>query len=115
MKNSTKYLIVGLIAIVSILLALVVYRMFFMFKSAKVKAFATEQANLTASPDVVYQLLIEGCENILKSQDLTKQVKLFAQVEGIEIEEALVLTALNSCYSLGFIAKPLAIEETPEA
>lgn len=115
MKNSTKYLIVGLIAIVLILLAVVVYRMFFMFKRSKVKAYATEQANLTGNPDVVYQMLIEGCENILKSQDLTKQVKLSAQVEGIEIEKALVLTALNNCYSSGFIAKLIAIEETPVA
>lgn len=115
MKAPVKYLCIGLIAIVSVLLAVVVYRMFFMFKRSKVKAFAVEEANLTESPDVVYQLLIEGCENILKSQDLTKQVKLSAQAEGIEIEKALVLTALNNCYSSGFIAKPIVIEVTPAA
>ena len=112
MKQKTKYLVFALIAIVFIILMFVMYRIYFMFNRAKIEAYATEQANLTASPNIAFQLIKEGCEHILKSQDLTKQVKLLAQIDGIELEEALVLTALNNCYASGFIASPAIVAST---
>lgn len=106
MSTKAKYLVIALIAIVLVLTLFVIYRIYFMFNRAKIEAHATDEANKTASPNIAFQLIKEGCEHILKSQDLTKQVKLLAQIDGIEIEKALVLTALSNCYASGFIAKP---------
>ncbi len=106
--TKSKYLIIGLIFIVFVLVSIVVYRIFFMFSKAKIEAYALAQAAATGHPDIAYQLIIEGAEYILKSADLTKQVKLLALFDNIENEKALVLTALQNCYASGFIAKPAA-------
>lgn len=114
MAKFPKYVIGALIAVILVLVGAIVYRMYFMFNRAKVEAWATAYANQTASPNIAYRLIIEGCENILKSQDLTAQVKLLAEADGIDKEKALVLTALNNCYASGFIAPPVATEQTPK-
>lgn len=113
MANFPKYVVGAIMAVILLLLVAVVYRMYFMFNRAKVEAWATAVANQTASPNIAYRIIIEGCENILKSQDLTAQVKLLAEADGIEKEQALVLTALNNCYASGFIATPASTEPTP--
>jgi hypothetical protein len=110
MSKKLKYAIIALVCLIFLLVAFVVYRMYFLFNRTKVKDYATAIANsYGASPDKVYQLLIESCEYIKKSSDLVAQVKLSAEIEGIDREEALVNAALNQCISLGYL------EAAPEA
>lgn len=109
-----KYITIGVIALVALVVLMVVYRMYFKFNRKKIAAYAEAIAAATASPNLAYQLLIEGCEFILKSQDMTKQVEILSEVEGIDKERALVLTALNNCYASGFIEKPTEVPVTNE-
>jgi hypothetical protein len=90
-------------AIVLLLVAMYAYRIFLMFNSSKIKSYVKDEANKTDSPDAAYKMLIEGVELILKSPDLTNQVKQLAVIDGIDPEKALVKTALNQCHSNGFI------------
>lgn len=105
-SGKLKYITIGVIALVALLVFMVVYRMYLKFSRKKISAYAEAIAATTAAPNLAYQLLIEECEYILKSQDKTKQVEILAQIDGIDKERALVLTALNNCYASGFIDKP---------
>ena len=112
MNNKTiKISIIIILAIVTVLVAMAVYRMFFMFKRKKIKEYVTAYANETADPNNAFRLIMESCELILKSQDLCKSVCISAQIDGIEKENALVMAAVNNCYSLGFLAPPQTEEQ----
>src|ERR1035437_10081915 len=101
--------IVALIAVVVVMAAIFIYRVFFFFNAAKVEAYAKEEADKTGDPNNAYKLLIEGCEHIAKSMDLTAQIKTLAVIDKIEVERALVNTALNNLYSSGMIEKPTPV------
>ncbi len=114
MKLLIKLLIMAVSTITVVMLALVCYRLFFMFDRKKVKEYSEQFANATGDPNTSYRLITESVESILKSQDLTKSVMVMAQITDTEKEKALVITALNQCYSNGFIARPKVIEVEPE-
>ncbi len=109
--NKQKIAILAILALILAITAMFIYRMFFTFDNKKVKAMAEAEANNTGNPKGAFALLNESIQMILKSQDLTHSVKVLAEVSGISKEKALVLTALNNCYSLGFIAPPQTITE----
>lgn len=106
MNKFIKYGVIALAVIVLFVVVMYVYRVFFKFKSTTVNKYIEEQSVLFSDANKAYQLIKEGCEYILKSQDLTKQVEILASIEGIEREKALVITALNNCYASGMLGVP---------
>lgn len=101
-----KIILLVILAIIFVLVAVYAYRVFLMFSTAKVKAYATDEANKTTAPDVAYKMIIEAVAHIIKSPELTAQVKQLSTVDSIEPEKALVLTAVKNCQASGMIATP---------
>jgi hypothetical protein len=98
-----KIAILIICAIISIILAYYVYRMFFLFSKKKTNDFITAEAEKTNDPDKSFKMITEGVEFIKQSPDLVNQVKLLAEIDVISKEEALVKTAVKNCFSSGMI------------
>jgi 3-methyladenine DNA glycosylase AlkD len=106
MEKKLKYAIYGVLALIVVIAALYVYRLFFMFDKKRVKSYAEEAAKTFGDPNAAYLAITEMVQSILKSQDETAAVRALALAEKIDKEQKLVNTALYKCYSLGFLELP---------
>lgn len=111
MTTTFKIVFGALLLVILIVVSMYVYRLFFMFDKKKLKQYIFDCASTTTAPDKASQLITDGVEHILSSIDLTAQVKLLAEIDGIDPEKALALTALRNCYSSGIIDPPVKTVE----
>lgn len=103
MKTPVKILITGILASAAVMIILWGYRVFFTFNNAKVKDLITSISNEMSNPDAAYNFLIEECELIKKSKDMTRQVEVMADLLTVDKEVALVRYAYYNCVASGLL------------
>jgi hypothetical protein len=96
--------LIALSVLVLVLISFVVYRVFFEFQNSLVAKYINEEASKYGNNTPVTALLTESVQHILKSADLTEQVRKYAEASGLEKERVLVDVALLQCRSFGYIA-----------
>ena len=101
--TSKNAIIVGLIAL-TLIIAYIVYRMYFEFKGSDVKGYIKDEANkCIGNEDSAYSIIQDGVKHILSSSSLTDQVIKTAKLNGTSKEQELVHAAVMQCISLGYI------------
>lgn len=89
--NKRKILLYAVIVVVVTLLVVFIYRFKFEFNNDKVKSLIQEEADKYGSNSAsVYEIIHENVQHILKSSDLTKQVRLYAKANNLPKEKVLV-------------------------
>ena len=73
MTKTVKYILITLIVLILGTVAVIIYRMFFEFNSAKIKEYASKEAAKYKESPEVYSLIMDGVEYILASHNLTNQ------------------------------------------
>ena len=103
MNTGLKTAIIALYMLIAVIVITYVYRLFFAFRMADVKAYAEQYATGTSDPAAAYMVIINGCQHILFSIDLTEQVKILAINDGISKEQELVQTAICNAQAAGLL------------
>lgn len=105
MSSSLKYVLIGLTVLILGVIAFVIYRVFFEFNLTSVQEYIKEEALKYPSQNQadVYNIIMEGCQFILRDHSLTNQVLTVAKSSGIDKEQELVFAAVNQCKSLNYI------------
>jgi hypothetical protein len=103
MSNTLKYILIGLVILIGATVAVVIYRMFFEFKSELIKQYAMAEAVKYKDKDAAYALILDGVEYILGSHNLTQQVLKTATANQSGKEQELVHAAIMQCRSLDYI------------
>lgn len=106
MSSTLKYIIITLLVLVLLVIATIVYRMFFQFDADEISIYAREEAAKYGSDSAaVYNTIMEGVQYILKSHNLTQQVLRSAKGTNTDPEQELVNAAINQNISFGYLAR----------
>ncbi len=103
MNNNLKYILIGLVAVIAVVLGIVIYRMFFQFDSKEISEYANDEAVKYKDRDAAYSLIMDGVEYILGSHNLTQQVLRSARATGTDKEQELVTAAIQQCKLFNYI------------
>ncbi len=109
---TTKNLLIAVVLVVAVAVTLIIYRMFFQFKSKDISIYIDEEA-VKYGPDraKVYGIIQDGVEHILASHNLTQQVLKTAAGNNIPKEQVLVHAAIMQCQVNGYIGEIKTINE----
>jgi flagellar basal body-associated protein FliL len=107
-----KIMLYLVLAIILVIMAMVVYRMFFMFSKEKVNAAIKAESESYADAGAAANLLREMCEYIKRSQDLTSIVCQTAKADKAEKETVLVRQAAMMLYGSGALQNPNTVTST---
>jgi len=103
MSASLKYILFGLIALVTVTIGFIIYRMFFQFNQDEIKIYVREQAARYKDAAASYSVIMAGVEHILGSHNLTQQVLRSAASSGTDKEQELVNAAINQCIAFNYL------------
>lgn len=103
MSKSLKYILIGLVAIIFVVVCVIIYRMFFQFSAKDIKAYVNDAASKYKDKEAVYMIIMDGVEHILGSHNLTQQVLKTAKATGIDKEQELVSVAVQQCKAYGYL------------
>ena len=103
MTGQLKNIVIGLIAIIFIVAAVIIYRIFFQFNAVLVKQYALAEASKYSDVNSAYSLIMDSVENILASHNLTQQVLKSAAVNGSGKEQELVHAAIMQCRAYDYL------------
>lgn len=103
MSNNLKYILIGLIALITVVVGIVIYRMFFQFSASDIKEYANDEAVKYKDRDAAYQIIMDAVEHILSSHNLTQQVLRSARSTGTDKEQELVAAAIQQCKLFNYI------------
>jgi chemotaxis signal transduction protein len=103
MSSTLKYIIIGLIVLIGATLAVIMYRMFFQFKSELIKQYVMAEAVKYKDKESAYAIILDGVEHILSSHNLTQQVLKTAAANQSGKEQELVHAAIMQSRSLDYI------------
>jgi flagellar basal body-associated protein FliL len=104
MSANLKYIIIGLMVLITMVIAAIVYRMFFQFNSKEIEIYAREEAaKYGANAPTVYALILEGVQHVLSSHSLTRQVLTSAKRTGTDKEQLLVQAAIAQCVAFSYL------------
>lgn len=107
MSTKLKYILITLLVLVVLVIAAVVYRMFFQFDQNEIRIYIREEsAKYGPNAAAVYNIIMEGVEYVLSSHNLTQQVTRSARGTNTDPEQELVNAAINQCISFGYLKKP---------
>jgi hypothetical protein len=96
-------IILGII-LFSVLVGILVYRMFFEFKTKNVNDYIKEEADkYPGNEKEVSSVLKDGVHHILSSYSLTNQVCKNAKANGTPKEQELVHSAIMQCKAYGYL------------
>lgn len=103
--NKKVKIILGALALTAFaVICLTVYRVFFEFKNSKVRSYIQAEASQYADKEAAYKIIHEAVQHILKSSDLTNQVRTYADAGKLERERVLVDTAILQCKKYNYLA-----------
>lgn len=103
MSTTLKYTVFALIALVTVAIAAIVYRMYLQFNQSEVRIYVREQADRYKDKAAAYRIIMDGVEYILSSHNLTQQVLRSARATGTDKEQELVNAALNQCVAFKYL------------
>jgi ABC-type transporter MlaC component len=102
--NNQKNLLIALVLFVVVVIAFVVYRMFFEFKAKDVKEYIKDEADKYKGDEVTaYAIIQDGVQHILSSHNLTQLVLRSAKQSGTPKEQELVHASIMQARSYGYI------------
>ena len=105
-NKSLKYILIALGVLILGVIAFVIYRMFFQFSAKDVKAYVNDEAiKYTGSEKEAYEIIMDGVEYILSSNNLTQQVIKSARASKIEKEQELVHAAIMQCKAFNYLGE----------
>lgn len=105
MSTALKYIIIVLISIVMVVIAFVVYRIFFQFNENEIKIYAQEEASKYKDKAGVYSIILEGVQNVLQSHSQSQQLLTVASRTGTDKEQLLVQAAIGQARAFGYLPK----------
>lgn len=103
MSTSLRYLIMGLVAIVTVAIVAIVYRMFLQFNQSEIRVYVREQAERYKDKAAAYRIIMDGVEYILSSHNLTQQVLRSSRATGTDKEQELVNAAINQAIAFRYL------------
>lgn len=106
MSKTLKYFIIALIALAVILIAFVIYRIFFQFNQKLIREYAMEAAERYSDKSTAYKLIIDSAEDILSSHNRTQIILTEAKANRSGKEQELIKAALNQLYNFGILENP---------
>lgn len=104
MSKSLKYIAIGLVAIIAVVVFIIIYRMFFQFSAKDIKAYANDAASKYKNKEAAFAVIMDGVEHILSSHNLTQQVLKTAKATGIDQEQELVAAAVQQCKAYSYLS-----------
>jgi len=105
MSSALKNIIIGLIALILVVVAFVVYRIFFQFNENEIKIYAQEEANKYKDKAGVYSIILEGVQHVLQSHSLSQQVLKVSKSTGTDKEQILVQTAIGEAKARNYLPR----------
>lgn len=109
MSKQFRYILIAITALVTVIVALVIYRMFFQFNWKEIQVYVREEAAKYSNPGAAAEILTDGVEHILNSHNLTQQVLRNARATKTDKEQELVNAALNQCIAYNYLPRAAAI------
>lgn len=103
MSKSLKYILIGLIVLIAVTMAVIIYRIFFQFNNELVKRYVMTEAVKYKDKDAAFAIIMDGVEHILGSHNLTQQVLKTAAANKSGKEQELVHAAIMQSKSLDYI------------
>lgn len=103
MTKQFRNILILITALVTIVVALVIYRMFFQFNWKEIQGYIREEAAKYSDPRAAAEIITEGVENILSSHNLTQQALASARATKTDKEQELVNAAINQCISYNYL------------
>lgn len=103
MTTNLKYIVTGLVLMITIVVVVIIYRMFYQFNPKDVSQYANDASSKYKNPTAAYGVIMDGVEHILSSHNLTQQVLRVARETGIDKEQELVSVAVQQCKAFGYL------------
>ena len=103
-SKALKYITIGLVALIIVVVCVVIYRMFFQFSGKDIKAYATDAASKYKDKDAAFKIIMDGVNHVLSSHNLTQQVLRTAKATGIDKDQELVSVAVQQCKTFGYLS-----------
>lgn len=101
-KNG-KIIMYTLAVLLLVVIAYVVYKIFFQFDNATVQTEVTTASNSYATPASAVIIINDAIKHIMASTYLTQEVLDYATVSGIPKEQVLVNAAVAQATNMGYL------------
>lgn len=105
MSKTLKYILIGLIAMILVVIAVIVYRMFFQFSASEIKTYINDEAVKYKDQAAAFEIINDAVEYILGSHNLTQQVLRSARATNTDKEQELVNAAIMQCKLFNYLPK----------
>jgi type IV secretory pathway VirB4 component len=100
---NAKNILIAIVLFFTVLICIVIYRMFFQFNSKDISIYIDEEASKYEDKAKVFGVIQDGVEHILSSHNLTQQVLKTAKYNKVAPEQLLVHAAIMQCKTNGFL------------
>jgi len=103
MSTNLRYILMGLVTLVTVALVAILYRMFLQFNQKEIQVYVREQADKYKDKAAAYRIILDGVQYILSSHNLTQQVLRSSRATGTDKEQELVNAAINQCIAFKYL------------
>lgn len=103
MSTALKYTLMALVALVTVAIAAIAYRMYLQFNQQEIRVYVREQAARYKDQAAAYRIIMDGVEYLLGSHNLTQQVLRSSRATGTDKEQELVNAAINQCIAFKYL------------
>ncbi len=100
---TVKNIVICLVALLFICVAVIVYRMYFLFNQNEIKIYVLDECEKYTDKTAAYNIIMDAVDYILSSHNLTQQVLASAKASNADRNQELVHAAIMQSKNFNYL------------